>query len=218
MCASWVNYGLDVNMSREFPQRTGHEGPNQDHIMVKKSKILLERGQWANKLEFMLAVAGTLVGLGNLWRFPYLCYKNGGGKWNSSIQALLNYMIMMSIIDFHLKCLQICEAYRWMRERIVVPLNLFLRVCLPVGYVWYTLKSFCKNTFIIMNNDSCYYSQVPFWFHMYCFCCPVAFQCSCWRLLWGSIRLKDASLAGELSAHYLKVSLISSFKLCWVYN
>uniref|UniRef100_A0A3Q3A4Y7 Transporter n=1 Tax=Kryptolebias marmoratus TaxID=37003 RepID=A0A3Q3A4Y7_KRYMA len=40
---------------------------------------LQDRGQWANKMEFLLAVAGTLVGLGNLWRFPYLCYKNGGG-------------------------------------------------------------------------------------------------------------------------------------------
>uniref|UniRef100_A0A8D3D2V6 Transporter n=1 Tax=Scophthalmus maximus TaxID=52904 RepID=A0A8D3D2V6_SCOMX len=42
---------------------------------------LLDRGQWANKVEFLLAVAGTLVGLGNLWRFPYLCYKNGGGAF-----------------------------------------------------------------------------------------------------------------------------------------
>lgn len=91
----WVNCGLDVNMSREFPQKTAHEGSNQDHSMVKKNKILLERGQWANKVEFMLAVAGTLVGLGNLWRFPYLCYKNGGGKWNSSIQPLFDYMIII---------------------------------------------------------------------------------------------------------------------------
>ncbi|CAI5687372.1 solute carrier family 6 member 22, tandem duplicate 2 isoform X2 [Oreochromis niloticus] len=38
-----------------------------------------EREQWANKLEFILAVAGHIIGLGNVWRFPYLCYKNGGG-------------------------------------------------------------------------------------------------------------------------------------------
>uniref|UniRef100_A0A3P9N2S3 Transporter n=1 Tax=Poecilia reticulata TaxID=8081 RepID=A0A3P9N2S3_POERE len=37
------------------------------------------RGQWATKMEFILAVAGHIVGLGNVWRFPYLCYKNGGG-------------------------------------------------------------------------------------------------------------------------------------------
>ena len=39
-----------------------------------------KRGQWANKREFILAVIGEIIGLGNVWRFPYLCFKNGGGE------------------------------------------------------------------------------------------------------------------------------------------
>lgn len=50
---------------------------------------MTERGQWSNKLEFILSVAGEIIGLGNVWRFPYLCYKNGGGEEEGMI--LNNY-------------------------------------------------------------------------------------------------------------------------------
>lgn len=48
---------------------------------------MTERGQWKNKMEFVLSVAGEIIGLGNVWRFPYLCYKNGGGTSLQQIQT-----------------------------------------------------------------------------------------------------------------------------------
>ena len=44
-----------------------------------------QRGQWANKLDFLFSCISASVGIGHVWRFPYLCYKNGGG---TNIQLL----------------------------------------------------------------------------------------------------------------------------------
>lgn len=52
-----------------------------------KEEEMEERGQWSSKMEFLLSVAGEIIGLGNVWRFPYLCYKNGGGKFIACISC-----------------------------------------------------------------------------------------------------------------------------------
>jgi len=52
-----------------------------------------ERGGWDNKLDFLFSCISVSVGLGNVWRFPYLCYKNGGGKLTISYLGLFESLL-----------------------------------------------------------------------------------------------------------------------------
>ena len=60
-----------------------------------------QRGSFSNKLGFVLAAAGSAVGLGNIWRFPYLAAKYGGGTF------LLVYLILAVTFGFALMTAEI---------------------------------------------------------------------------------------------------------------
>ena len=53
-----------------------------------------ERGAFSSKLGFVLSAAGAAVGLGNIWRFPYLAAKYGGGAF------LLVYLILVATFGY----------------------------------------------------------------------------------------------------------------------
>ena len=62
-----------------------------------------KREQWGSRAGFILAAVGSAIGLGNIWRFPYMAYENGGGAFFIPyIFALLTAGIPFMIMEFGL--------------------------------------------------------------------------------------------------------------------
>ncbi|MGX9456805.1 sodium-dependent transporter [Photobacterium damselae subsp. damselae] len=63
----------------------------------------MSREQWGSRAGFILAAVGSAIGLGNIWRFPYMAYENGGGAFFIPyLFAMLTAGIPFMIMEFTL--------------------------------------------------------------------------------------------------------------------
>ena len=54
------------------------------------------RVTWDSPVQFFFTVLGFCVGLGNIWRFPYLCQQNGGGEYIAIVEVMQYYSALSS--------------------------------------------------------------------------------------------------------------------------
>lgn len=93
------------------------------------------RAQWTNKMEFLMSCVAFSVGLGNVWRFPYTAYQNGGGAF------LVPYVIVLFIVGkpiYYMEmilgqfssrsCIKIWSISPLFRGNIYNPINLLFKV------------------------------------------------------------------------------------------
>ncbi|XP_038560529.1 sodium- and chloride-dependent GABA transporter ine isoform X2 [Micropterus salmoides] len=118
----------------------------------KTAEAEAQRPRWSGRLEFILASVGYAVGLGNVWRFPYLCYSSGGGAF------MIPYLIMLILCGIPLLFMEFAIG----QYTRLGPVHALAKIC-PL------LKGVGLATVVISFVFSTYYNVLMSWALFYLF-------------------------------------------------
>ncbi|MEU2946689.1 sodium-dependent transporter [Nocardiopsis alba] len=104
------------------------------------------REQWGTRAGFLMAAIGSAIGLGNIWRFPYVAYDNGGGAF------LIPYLIALLTAGIPLLILEYSIGHRY---RSSAPLS-YRRIYRPAEAIGWWQVAIC---FVIAT----YYAVIVAW-------------------------------------------------------
>ena len=94
------------------------------------SPVATGRVMWSGRMAFILAAAGSAVGLGNIWKFPYITGENGGGAF------VLVYLLCIALIGIPIMVAEVAIGRRGGRSPINSMRQLAARDGLSKRWVW----------------------------------------------------------------------------------
>lgn len=118
-----------------------------------------KRASWSGQLAFVLAAAASAIGLGNLWRFPYLAAQYGGGTF------IVIYLALVVTLGFTLMLTEIAVGRKTQQSQLtaysrlhrgwgfigvlgtVIPLLIVPYYCVIGGWVLYYFRAYCQMAF-----------------------------------------------------------------------
>lgn len=160
---------ITFNVESEEIEEVNNPHPTTDiesnGVTVRIYEQDTDRGKWGNQIEFVLAAIGFAVGLGNVWRFPYLCQKNGGGAF------LIPYFMSLFLLGIPLFFLELAIGQSLRQGSVGVwnAIHPYLGglgyacvvVCVLVGMYYNMIISWCFYYLFASFQNPLPYSSCP---------------------------------------------------------